>query len=901
MDQSIQRALGDKFYDKRKLGALDLERVVRSLVASRDYGTIDVIIDQLCNDFTYQVSIPHARNGGLIGLAAAAIALGHDLPQYLRKLIPPVLACFSDPEARVRYYACESMYNIAKVAKGEILQFFNHLFDCLCKLCTDHELSVKNGAELLDRLIKDIVSENSVEYVSVVPVERSLDDDHDLSVQYELAFSLPKFIPLLKERICVTNPHARQFLVGWVVLLDSIPDLELVLYLPDFLSGLLRFLSDENRDVHVATRQCLDRFLNDIKRIARIRKSIAEGKKSNEGGKRKRVESVDSDSGQIDLEDEDNCDSDSYGDDGMDESEEEWQPGQDVQIDYSRILEILSSTLETSREEDSLLESLRWIMEFLNICPEEVLPFTPRILAHMLPAIANDVESICQAATRLNTSLMNYVGSLGDGGSLGTRVVSGALSVPQAPGVVGRDQENARTPTPTQAQGQVTTSASTSGAAARSKSTAAAPVATTSSPPASDTTTPTLNLNYAAAVNSLTLLFLNDHEETRVAAITWLLMLHQRSSRKVLAFNDVTFPALLKTLSDASEAVVIKDLQLLSQIACNSEDDYFIKFMVDLLRLFFSDRNLLETRGNLIIRQLCVNLSPERIYRTLADCIEKEDDIEFASIMVQNLNNNLITAPQLTELRKRLRNLDTKEGQALFVALFRSWCFNSVATFSLCLLAQAYEQAYHLLQIFAEFEMTVNLLIQIDKLVQLIESPMFTYLRLQLLEPERYPYLYKCLYGLLMLLPQSSAFAALKNRLNSVSSMGYLHIPQRSSTSTQSSSSGNFERSNRLKGRDDNGIRWGELLEKFRSVQERSRRAQGRGGTGQEEGYPLGFGDLKIDSNSKTRERGQNSQLAVGRDAGPMPSAPAPKPRSGLGRQFGRLGGAVAGRAKRSQ
>ena len=49
-------------------------------------------------------------------------------------------------------------------------------------------------------------------------------------------------------------------------------------------------------------------------------------------------------------------------------------------------------------------------------------------------------------------------------------------------------------------------------------------------------------------------------------------------------------------------------------------------------------------------------------------------------------------------------------------------------------------------------------------------------LRLQLLEPEKFPYLYKCMYGILMLLPQSSAFAALKNRLNSVSSIGYLHV-----------------------------------------------------------------------------------------------------------------------------
>lgn len=79
-----------------------------------------------------------------------------------------------------------------------------------------------------------------------------------------------------------------------------------------------------------------------------------------------------------------------------------------------------------------------------------------------------------------------------------------------------------------------------------------------------------------------------------------------------------------------------------------------------------------------------------------------------------------------------------------FVGLFRSWCHNAVSTFSLCLLAQAYEQAYNLLQILsvyqlylpqqsadktihsAELEMTVNMLIQIDKLVQLLESPVFT-------------------------------------------------------------------------------------------------------------------------------------------------------------------------------
>ena len=57
-----------------------------------------------------------------------------EVARYLEQIVPPVLACFGDQDARVRYYACESMYNIAKVAKGEILLYFNEVFDALCKV-----------------------------------------------------------------------------------------------------------------------------------------------------------------------------------------------------------------------------------------------------------------------------------------------------------------------------------------------------------------------------------------------------------------------------------------------------------------------------------------------------------------------------------------------------------------------------------------------------------------------------------------------------------------------------------------------------------------------------------------------------------------------------------------------
>ncbi|KAG5931789.1 hypothetical protein E4U59_007908 [Claviceps monticola] len=447
--------------------------------------------------------------------------------------------------------------------------------------------------------------------------------------------------------------------------------------------------------------------------------------------------------------------------------------------------------------------------------------------------MASSKNTIHHAATRVNSCLMDYVVSLSDESALNSQSLPQthqyrsasrlAVTSEKADGSQSkrnslssiREQEFERFPT------------------SQGRSTSSGDALTIAQSP---------DLDYTAAVNSLTLLFLNDHEATRVAALTWLIMLHRKAPRKVLAFNDGTFPALLKTLSDPSDAVVTKDLQLLSQISRNSEDDYFANFMVNLLQLFSTDRKLLETRGNLIIRQLCLSLSPERIYRTLADCIEKEEDVEFASIMVQNLNNNLITAPQLAEVRKRLRNLETKDGQTLFVALF--------------------------------------------------------HLRLQLLEPEKYPYLYKCMYGILMLLPQSSAFAALKNRLNSVSSIGYIHVSPRSTSNSTSALS--YDRPTRLKGREDSGIKWIELLEKFRSVQERARRVQRHNLNGEETSAAemaeyRAETSLEPKSIDRSLSTGNTPMVSV-KDA---ISAPSVK-RSSLGRQFGRLGGAVSGKSKRS-
>lgn len=109
-------------------------RQVRECHSQNDQRRIVAIIDQLVEMFSNISNPLHVRNGGLIGLAGTAIALGADMAPYMNKFIEPLLFCFSDTENRIRYFSAECLYNIAKVSKAEILMYFNPIFDSLSKV-----------------------------------------------------------------------------------------------------------------------------------------------------------------------------------------------------------------------------------------------------------------------------------------------------------------------------------------------------------------------------------------------------------------------------------------------------------------------------------------------------------------------------------------------------------------------------------------------------------------------------------------------------------------------------------------------------------------------------------------------------------------------------------------------
>jgi vacuole morphology and inheritance protein 14 len=291
---------------------------------------------------------------------------------------------------------------------------------------------------------------------------------------------------------------------------------------------------------------------------------------------------------------------------------------------------------------------------------------------------------------------------------------------------------------------------------------------------------------------------------TKMAALRWINMLMENRKVDMNEFTEELLPVLLRTLSDPSDAVILLDLQVLSRISLAQRDELgfvgateevqFQLVLNAILNLFAEDRQLLETRGSLIIRKLCVLLNAKSVYIRMADTLSSYEVVEdgkppnlatlhFISTMVQTLNLILLTASELHDLRSILASSfveydehdpsdapDNESGN-VFATLFHCWSHNPVATFSLCLLARAYDLSFALVKRFSDMEgITVGFLMQVDKLVRLLESPIFVHLRLRLLDVEA-PYhapLLKSIYGLLMCLPQGDAFRQLNERLTTV-------------------------------------------------------------------------------------------------------------------------------------
>uniref|UniRef100_A0AC35UAD0 Protein VAC14 homolog n=1 Tax=Rhabditophanes sp. KR3021 TaxID=114890 RepID=A0AC35UAD0_9BILA len=278
----------------------------------------------------------------------------------------------------------------------------------------------------------------------------------------------------------------------------------------------------------------------------------------------------------------------------------------------------------------------------------------------------------------------------------------------------------------------------------------------------------------------------HEHIETRVASLKWIHKLYLSVPAKLLTFMGQLFPKLLSSLTDPSDEVLILAIDILAEVCSqktmehdmgnvgmtdtNSEElrsvsPYLLKFTTSLLDMFRKEPSLMLDRGNAIIRQTCALLGPGHIFKSFALLLQSELDPEFISKMVQMLNLILNTTIECFELRGQLRHLATEESVDLFLSIYKCWAHQPISVLGLCLLSQNYKHAADLVKRLSHVDLTVDLLVEIDRLIQLIESPILSYVRLDLLSIEYQGPLASVLSALLMLIPQTEAFNILHKRL----------------------------------------------------------------------------------------------------------------------------------------
>lgn len=832
LDTSIVKDLSNHIYEKRKATAFQIETITKQALSRDDSRTIFRVIEEL-TELCYN-GPGSAKMGAITALGSVSVALGpFAIAYFLKDIVTPIFATFRNTDARVRYYASESLYNIAKIARGEILLYFNEVFDILCILVTDTESSVKNAADILDRLIKDIVSEKATNYVSILQqedltseIQSHLVDANGDAIQINVAqdphkaFSLPKFIPTLLERMSVIDPFAKQFLLGWLELFDDIPSMELITFMPNLLGPLIKFLmNDCPADVRAKAIGILDIFLNEIASIyevklhtrkeALLRESahtqiqgvavppqiprpsaerVASGKSRQllrsgaivtSGSTLDAPQDLDFDNLSIksnsttiikrgDVSSEAPNTRQGENDSEVGQENDFYVDGQNIFIDFGKIMDILLSFLRPPQKSSSSLPAvvdaydltkqpheiylevkhvvLKWLSRLLDINPLAFDKFLPECISLAVEnASKADQDKDYELRTellQLNLGLQNLVGKLilclpGRVGELG-QVKSLEFEVLGFTDEVYEDFVETQLPKILK----------------RTMS------------------------EYAAY----------SHELSRITLLDWLIFLYSKDTENVLRLAqekdcDIDLSELVNSCAEASNEVILKVLKLFSVLSETSQEFFhsFIVHLVLLLQRDYSDERastnsitaqsqlpvLLREKIDFTVRKLCVTLSSERIYRAMSEVLSTIDDCEFVSRMVVMLNNILLTATEVAGLRKRLRDLDLGkvEDYNLLGTLFPCWSNNVPSAISLCILTCSYELAYMIIKKISEQDVTFEFLTQIDILIQLLESPIFVKMRLQLLEPERNPFLCKTLYGLLMILPQSTTFNTLKNRL----------------------------------------------------------------------------------------------------------------------------------------
>jgi hypothetical protein len=246
--QSISAAvlvsLAHKRYERRRLAAMEIEKVVRSLVQQDELERVRAILLLLSDDYVRSTS-EDARKGGVVALAASAIGLKkapdtNSIAHECRDLIlASVVHACQDHSQRVRYYATESLFNVIKVIPNLAVQHFFILFEILRSLYADVDVDVKSGAEMLDKKLKEVI----------------------VNAMNSGQFTADACVPVFARFVYMRNKATKRLTLTWLQeLTEKLVGKPILEFLHLFLTGIFDMIADPT----AAIRQSALAFLQSV-------------------------------------------------------------------------------------------------------------------------------------------------------------------------------------------------------------------------------------------------------------------------------------------------------------------------------------------------------------------------------------------------------------------------------------------------------------------------------------------------------------------------------------------------------------------------------------------------------------------------------------------------------------
>ena len=271
--------------------------------------------------------------------------------------------------------------------------------------------------------------------------------------------------------------------------------------------------------------------------------------------------------------------------------------------------------------------------------------------------------------------------------------------------------------------------------------------------------------------------------------LEWTSQLYNQFETKLFKNEDEYIGKLVHIIPGNNKKIIVKILNTLCLI-CSKQPSY-IDTVIDLIiQKLYKSQDLIPSCGIIILKTLSNTIDIFNIFTIISDKLLKTKDINFVIKLTKTLNMFLLADKKCQKLRNELSkkryvlsknnenndntnsiNDKNKIDNNLFEKLFCLWAFNPFMTVLLTMYCNYFELSYYLTLELSKMKLQENDYIELCQIVQIFESSIFNSIRIKLIRPKKNIFLVKTLYALLMLLPQSNAFDALNNRIQSVKTL----------------------------------------------------------------------------------------------------------------------------------